>query len=134
MQNDATYTEYVGTCSYMAPERLNGQNVDKGYRIQSDVWSLGLSVYSLSTGSLPFLEKSDLNDLQRYFEEHEQLEIPDDGTFTPEQREFLVACLKYNEHERPDYETLLQMNFLTDVKIKNYREVFAKFVRKILIL
>ncbi|VDO13065.1 unnamed protein product [Rodentolepis nana] len=129
MENDKTVTKYVGTYSFMAPERLTKQSANRGFRIQSDVWSLGLSVYYLSTGSLPFPENLACLDLQRYFEEYEELFIPDDGTFTSEQREFLVACLKLNELDRPDYKTLLQMGFLTEVKIKNLRGDFAKFIR-----
>lgn len=116
----------------MAPERLMYQNEDRGFRIQSDVFSLGLSVYNISTGTLPFPDNLDLDDLQRFYEEKEKLDIPDDETFTPEEREFLMACLEMDENKRPDYKTLLKMYFLADVKIKIFRPEFAKFVRKIL--
>ncbi|KAM7534927.1 hypothetical protein Aperf_G00000091462 [Anoplocephala perfoliata] len=128
MEDDTTFTTYVGTYMYMAPERLAGGNPNRGFRIQSDVWSLGLSVYELTAGYLPFPENLPMLDLVRYFKEHEDLEIPDDAPFTPEQREFLIACLKVNEEERPDYQTLLKMDFLSRVKIKYFRPVFAKFV------
>nr|CDS26494.1 dual specificity mitogen activated protein [Hymenolepis microstoma] len=125
MKNDKTDTKYVGTYSYMAPERLTRQNANKGFRIQSDVWSLGLSVYYLSTGFLPFSEKLACDDLQRYFEEHKDLVIPVDNTFTTEQSKFLVACLKLDELERPDYITLLQMDFLTEFE-KVHRKITSE--------
>jgi serine/threonine protein kinase len=40
---------FVGTRSYMAPERISGTR----YSIQSDVWSFGLSLVELSIGRFP---------------------------------------------------------------------------------
>jgi serine/threonine protein kinase len=35
---------YVGTCVYMAPEKLAGEQ----YTIQSDIWSFGLTILEVS--------------------------------------------------------------------------------------
>lgn len=40
---------FVGTRSYMAPERLIGNK----YAVESDIWSLGLSLMELATGNFP---------------------------------------------------------------------------------
>ena len=37
---------YVGTLSYMSPERLEG----KEYSFSSDIWALGMIVYEVVTG------------------------------------------------------------------------------------
>ena len=46
---DSMANSFVGTRSYMAPERLRGD----GYTIQSDLWSFGLSLVELSIGRYP---------------------------------------------------------------------------------
>ncbi|KAI1706189.1 protein kinase domain-containing protein [Ditylenchus destructor] len=46
---DSMANSFVGTRSYMAPERLTGAR----YSIQSDVWSFGLSLVELAIGRYP---------------------------------------------------------------------------------
>lgn len=44
------FSEFEGTMMYMAPERITGQN----YTYVSDLWSLGVVLFSLATGAYPF--------------------------------------------------------------------------------
>ena len=41
---------FVGTSGYMAPERIKGEK----YSVQSDVWSLGMTLIELILGKFPF--------------------------------------------------------------------------------
>ncbi|XP_061414321.1 dual specificity mitogen-activated protein kinase kinase 1 [Lethenteron reissneri] len=46
---DSMANSFVGTRSYMSPERLQGTN----YSVQSDVWSMGLSLVEMAIGRFP---------------------------------------------------------------------------------
>ncbi|CDS37853.1 dual specificity mitogen activated protein [Echinococcus multilocularis] len=46
---DSVAHSFVGSRSYMAPERISGQS----YNTSSDVWSLGLTLIELATGRYP---------------------------------------------------------------------------------
>lgn len=49
MQTDETSSTIVGTDAYMSPEAFDGKR-----NVQTDIWSVGVVLYQLLTGSLPF--------------------------------------------------------------------------------
>jgi mitogen-activated protein kinase kinase len=57
---------FVGTSTYMSPERIQGAQ----YTVKSDVWSVGISLIELALGRFPFADDdrgdsdSDLSDLE----------------------------------------------------------------------
>lgn len=49
---------FVGTSTYMAPERIQGEK----YTVKSDVWSFGLTIMELAIGKFPFDASEHLSD------------------------------------------------------------------------
>lgn len=43
---------FVGTMTYMSPERMEGEN----YSYKGDVWSLGIILIEMMTGKFPYPE------------------------------------------------------------------------------
>lgn len=59
---DSMANSFVGTRSYMSPERLQGTH----YTVQSDVWSMGLSLVELAIGRYP-IPPPDAKELEGIF-------------------------------------------------------------------
>jgi serine/threonine protein kinase len=82
-----------GTPYYMSPEQTLGKNVDH----RTDIYSLGVTLFELATGSLPFQEGN-----VPYH--HVHTPPPDPREANPKLPEFLaeiiIACLKKNPDER----------------------------------
>jgi serine/threonine protein kinase len=49
----------VGTLVYMSPEQVRGEPVDAG----TDIWSLGVTIFQMMTGEIPFGEKTEADTL-----------------------------------------------------------------------
>ncbi|XP_026463590.1 dual specificity mitogen-activated protein kinase kinase dSOR1 [Ctenocephalides felis] len=64
---DSMANSFVGTRSYMSPERLQGNH----YSVQSDVWSLGLSLVEMAIGCYPIPPPDD-EQLMRIFAEQDR--------------------------------------------------------------
>jgi serine/threonine protein kinase len=61
---DSMANTFVGTRSYMSPERLQGTH----YSVQSDIWSMGLSLVEMAIGKYPIPPPSP-QELAALFEE-----------------------------------------------------------------
>ncbi|CAH1377855.1 hypothetical protein MTP99_019254 [Tenebrio molitor] len=130
---DSMANSFVGTRSYMSPERLQGTH----YSVQSDIWSLGLSLVEMAIGMYP-IPPPDADTLKAIFETKNDNESPDhtkgprpmaifelldyivnepppklpSGLFSADFKDFVDRCLRKNPDERADLKTLMNHDWI----------------------
>ncbi|XP_055843762.1 dual specificity mitogen-activated protein kinase kinase dSOR1 isoform X2 [Episyrphus balteatus] len=135
---DSMANSFVGTRSYMSPERLQGTH----YSVQSDIWSLGLSLVEMAIGMYP-IPPPDANTLKAIFDENTEegnqatvepknmaiFELLDyivnepppkleHNIFTEDFKNFVDICLKKNPDERADLKTLLNHAWIRKAEVE----------------
>lgn len=80
---------FVGTLNYMSPERMEGEK----YSFEGDIWSLGIVLVELVTGEYPFKEDKNFLVMLEQIKEEDSPNVPDNGEFSPELRDFVDICL-----------------------------------------
>ena len=85
-------TSTVGTIHYMSPEQIRGGEVDQ----RSDIFSLGVVLYEILAGDVPF--KGDYDQAVAYSIQSEEFEPIDD--ISPEHDEMLHKFLAKNPNNR----------------------------------
>lgn len=93
----------LGTLTYMSPEQLRGQQVDG----RTDVWSLGVVLYEMLAGHLPF-DRSTKSDLIASILERQPppLSLPEPEVATPFQR-IVIKALRKDKEQR--YQTAQEL-------------------------
>lgn len=95
-----TTLSFVGTLEYASPEIKNCQD----YSYNTDVWSLGVIAFAALFGKLPIL--------------HEKVLIfPNDNVVSHAAREFLQYCLTFDYKIRPNFQQVLDHDFLKDLPV-----------------
>ncbi|UCE18562.1 MAG: protein kinase [Gemmatimonadota bacterium] len=98
----------MGTVTYMSPEQARGKEVDQ----QSDIWSLGVVLYELLTGKVPFKADSDQAVIYSIINETPET-ITDLNTGVPQELEWII--LRAMEKEKEDrYQNVSEL--LDDLK------------------
>lgn len=97
---------YVGTATYMSPERIDG----KDYSFPADVWALGLSLITIATGTLPLDTGGGYWSILKNIRDAAPPSLP--NTFSREFRDFIGGCMKRNPDERLTVKQLLKHPFL----------------------
>ncbi|SCV01864.1 LAMI_0G14246g1_1 [Lachancea mirantina] len=108
----------IGCQSYMAPERIKSLNPDKAtYTVQSDVWSLGLSILEMALGAYPYPPETYDNIFSQLsaIVDSPPPKLPKDR-FSQEAQDFVNMCLQKIPERRPGYAALLEHPWL-----KKYR-------------
>lgn len=106
----------IGCQSYMAPERIAGGGVQQSgasgggtYSVQSDIWSLGLTIIECAIGRYPYPPETFNNIFSQLHAivHGEPPTLPATG-YSDEAHSFVRACLNKNPNNRPAYSTLLR--------------------------
>lgn len=122
----------IGCQSYMAPERIRTANPDDAtYSVQSDVWSLGLTILEVAAGRYPYPPET-FDNIFLQLSAIVDGEPPklDEQIFSTDARMFVKSCLNKNPDLRPSYEVLLQLPWLH--KYRDVAPLMGEVVKKIL--
>ncbi|OLN96637.1 Protein kinase wis1 [Colletotrichum chlorophyti] len=107
----------IGCQSYMAPERISGGGMAAGadgtYSVQSDIWSLGLTIIECAMGRYPYPPEvsSTIFSQLSAIVEGEPPGLPEEG-YSSTAHDFVKKCLNKVPKDRPTYSMLLQHPWL----------------------
>ena len=105
MVNDSTIslTEGIGTPLYMAPEVYEGTYLENKFKC--DVWSLGMILYEMIFGHLPWIGKTEY----MHFEEirTKSLKFPKEHNVHKLVLDLIAKMLEKDPEERIDFENIL---------------------------
>ncbi|KAF2396429.1 kinase-like protein [Trichodelitschia bisporula] len=112
----------IGCQSYMAPERISTGGMggasfgDGTYSVQSDIWSLGLTIIECALGRYPYPPET-YNNIFSQLSAIVDGEPPDlpVGSFSEPARHFVRSCLNKTPKLRPTYPMLLLHPWLTSL-------------------
>lgn len=100
-------TSWVGTVQYMSPERFNGGK----YFYDTDIWSLGLTLYECASGDFPFKTNDCFFGLMAEINKSAIPLLPC-PKFTKEFQHFVSICLNKKPGNRSTAAGLLKHPFL----------------------
>ncbi|EJS43178.1 pbs2p [Saccharomyces arboricola H-6] len=118
----------IGCQSYMAPERIKSLNPDRAtYTVQSDIWSLGLSILEMALGRYPYPPETFDNIFSQLsaIVDGPPPRLPSDK-FSSDAQDFVSLCLQKIPERRPTYTALTEHPWL--VKYRNQDVQMSKYI------
>jgi len=97
---DSPYTKFEGTRVYSPPEWIQWQHY---HAMPVTVWSLGILLYDMLTGDIPFESDEEIVRGKLTFNKH----------ISKEARDLIIQCLSYEPRRRPTLSEILQHPFIT---------------------
>lgn len=93
------------TLAYAPPEKFSSSPSDRLPDVKGDIFSLGMTLYELATGVLPFEPPMDTG--REMLLQRGQLQLDYSGIADPQLREIVKACTQYGKSERFTAEKIL---------------------------
>ncbi|CAO3647222.1 unnamed protein product [Cunninghamella blakesleeana] len=110
---DSLAETFVGTSSYMSPERILGSP----YSVKSDVWSLGIMIIELATGKFPFPPDGDTLSIFEMLQHIVNEPVPTLSDKYPAQLVgFVGQCLIKDEKLRATPSDLMKHDYLKSLQ------------------
>jgi serine/threonine protein kinase len=103
----------VGSPMYMAPQVL----FHDVYTSKCDVWSLGVVLYQLLYGHVPF-QANNINELQQHLQSG-RVSFPSEVHISSEMKDLLVRCLRYEERDRLSWDDVFAHPAVKKSKLVN---------------
>lgn len=101
-----------GTLSYMAPEMLD---TARGHSLSVDIWAIGVIVYFMLCGYMPFDCETDDETIEAISTGHYMFE-PEEGYWehvSADARDFITSCFTLDPSKRPTAQECLHHRFMS---------------------
>lgn len=96
-QATITYTSSIlGTVHYISPEQAKGRFIDE----KSDIYSLGVVMYEMATGSVPFDAENSVGIAIKHIQEDPIPPVETNPNLYPGLNDIILTCLAKEPHER----------------------------------
>ncbi|CAG8755853.1 16140_t:CDS:10, partial [Dentiscutata erythropus] len=122
--SNAKRTSFVGTPYWMAPEVITE---GAAYDTKADIWSLGITVYEITTGNPPYHDQSAMRAIQ-LIPKNRPATL--EGPYSAPLKEFVAICLNEISEDRPTADELMKNKLIkSSSKYPNgiLRDLIARF-------